>query len=67
LQKGSKVLIEGKLQLRAFETKEGEKRKVTEVVGQYMEFLEAKKQEDKQPVDNQFGGQVFPEEEIPFN
>ena len=65
LNKGQRVLIEGRLQIRSYETNDGQKRRVAEVIAQTMEFLENKKQDagDKEP----FGGQqVFPEEEIPF-
>jgi single-strand DNA-binding protein len=62
LSKGQRVLIEGRIQTRSYETNDGQKRRVTEVVGQTMEFIEKKQREENNP----FGGQVFPEEEIPF-
>lgn len=66
LTKGQRVLIEGRLQIRSYETNDGQKRRVAEVIAQNMEFLERKQQaaEDKEAMP--FGGQVFPEEEIPF-
>lgn len=39
LKKGRPVAIEGKLQIRSFETKEGEKRTVAEVVADNMQML----------------------------
>lgn len=74
LTKGQRVLIEGRLQIRSYEANDGQKRRVTEVIAQNLEFLERKQaSDDKQtPSDdnkqaaNPFGGQVFPEEEIPF-
>jgi len=41
LIKGSKVLVEGRLQISEYE-KDGQKRRTTEVVGQNVEFLEPK-------------------------
>jgi single-strand DNA-binding protein len=63
LNKGSKVLIEGRMQVRSYETTDGQKRRVTEVVTQTIEFLDAKKQSDNS---TPFGGQVLPEEEVLF-
>jgi single-strand DNA-binding protein len=65
LTKGQRILIEGRLQIRSYETNDGQKRRVAEVIAQNMEFLERKQvSEDKEATP--FGGQVFPEEEIPF-
>ncbi|MDR3561008.1 MAG: single-stranded DNA-binding protein [Negativicutes bacterium] len=68
LTKGQRVLIEGRLQVRSYEANDGQKRRVSEIIAQNMEFLERKQtssaDENKDP--NPFGGQVFPEEEIPF-
>lgn len=65
LTKGQRVLVEGRLQIRSYETNDGQKRRVAEVVAQTIEFLERKHvPEDKEA--NPFGGQVIPEEEIPF-
>ena len=66
LTKGQRVLIEGRLQIRSYEANDGQKKRVAEVIAQGMEFLERKQSsaDDKEP--NPFGGQVLPEEEIPF-
>jgi single-strand DNA-binding protein len=65
LTKGQRVLVEGRLQIRSYETNDGQKRRVAEVIAQNIEFLERKQpSEDKEATP--FGGQVFPEEEIPF-
>lgn len=67
LTKGQRVLIEGRLQIRSYETNDGQKRRVAEVIAQTMEFLERKQAAaDDNKEANPFGGQVFPEEEIPF-
>ncbi len=40
LKKGRKVLVEGKLVSRSYETQDGQKRKVTEIVAGHVEFLD---------------------------
>lgn len=42
LTKGSQVLIEGRIQTRDFEDKEGNKRYVTEIVAETVKFLDRK-------------------------
>lgn len=69
ISKGSKILVEGRLQIRSYEAQDGQKRRVSEVVAQSIEFLGDKrnKSENNSDVDyNSFGSEVFPEEEIPF-
>lgn len=39
LKKGSKIYLEGKIQTRSYETKTGEKRYTTEILGQSMTML----------------------------
>ena len=64
LKKGAQVLVEGRMQVRSYETQEGQKRRVTEVIVQNVEFLGSKKNNENTP--ESFGDEVFPEEEIPF-
>ncbi len=66
LTKGQRVLVEGRLQIRSYETNDGQKRRVAEVIAQTIEFLERKQPTEDNKEANPFGGQVFPEEEIPF-
>ncbi|MEI6285675.1 MAG: single-stranded DNA-binding protein [Bacillota bacterium] len=74
LTKGKRILVEGRLQLREYETKEGEKRKVAEVVAQNIEFLSPRDAtHEVKPTGGSasssqsgFGQEVLPEEEIPF-
>lgn len=67
LTKGQRVLVDGRLQIRSYETNDGQKRRVAEVVAQTIEFLERKQGSPEEKGEaNPFGGQVFPEEEIPF-
>ena len=71
LNKGQRVLVDGRLQIRSYETTDGQKRRVAEVVAQSIEFLERKQASgntDDANIDvNSFGKDVFPEDsEIPF-
>lgn len=74
LTKGRRILVEGRLQLREYESKEGEKRKVAEVVAQNIEFLSPRDatHEGKSVVggtgssQSGFAPEILPEEEIPF-
>ncbi len=45
LKKGSRIYIEGRLQTRNWEDKDGNKRYTTEVVVQHMQFLDGARQE----------------------
>lgn len=66
LGKGRLVLVEGRLQIRSYETKEGQKRTVAEVVAQNVQFLDHKKKEENSYDMNSFGKEVLPDTEIPF-
>lgn len=46
MDKGRLVAVEGRLQTRSFETKDGQKRKVFEIVGDNIEFLSPKPKKD---------------------
>jgi single-strand DNA-binding protein len=48
LAKGSLIFIEGKIQTRSWEDKEGVKRYTTEIVASQMKVLDGKKAEDTQ-------------------
>ena len=52
LRKGSKVWIEGRLQTRSWETKEGEKRYTTEIVLQELIMLNKKEASQRPESDN---------------
>ena len=66
LDKGSKVLVEGRIQTRSYDAKDGSKRYVTEFVAGEVEFLSPKKQGAPQaqgaPQEQSIDEQV----EIPF-
>lgn len=64
LAKGSKVLVEARIQTRSYDGKDGNKRYVTEFVGSNVEFLGSKKN-DAQPTESSYGEPVS-DEDIPF-
>jgi single-strand DNA-binding protein len=75
LTKGRRILVEGRLQVRSYETQDGQKRRVTEVTAQNIEFMDSKSAAGPgAPAAgagsghdmSSFGTEVFPEEEIPF-
>ena len=43
--KGQKILLEGRLQIRAYEGNDGQKRWLTEVIADHVEFVESKKKD----------------------
>src|SRR5580692_8577511 len=53
LKKGMSVLVDGRLSIRSYETKEGEKRKATEVVCNDMQMLDSR---NSRPGDGDGGG-----------
>lgn len=74
LQKGQRAMVEGRLQIRSYEGKDGQKRWVTEVISNAVEFLDRKRDMQQQtatdpgPITDagQFGSEVSPDDEIPF-
>ena len=76
-QKGHRLLIDGRLQIRSYEAKEGGKRWVTEIIANGVEFVERKADKGSTSGDKgstsgdksefeQFGQAVPFDEEIPF-
>ena len=49
LKKGSSIYLEGTLKNRSYETKEGDKRYLTEIVARNIKFLNLKKDKDGNP------------------
>jgi len=78
LTKGRQILVEGRLQTRSYEGRDGQKHNVTEVVMQNMEFLGSRSDMGGAPQQRpaapekaaggagSFGSEVLPDEEIPF-
>lgn len=52
IKQGSQVAIEGRIQTRSYEDKEGQKRYVTEVVAENVQFLESKGSREERPITN---------------
>ena len=44
VSRGHRLLVEGRLQVRSYDAKDGSKRYVTEVIGNNIEFIEKKEQ-----------------------
>ena len=75
LTKGQRVLVEGRLQIRSYDAKDGSKRWVTEVIANGFEFIERKgdfanggapASAGKADFESGFGSPVSFDEEIPF-
>ena len=65
VHKGQRILLEGRLQIRQYTDKNGNKRTAAEVVTERFEFIERKEQTEPQGMEN-FGQQMPFDEEIPF-
>ena len=64
LSKGRKVAVQGRLQIRNYEDEKGQRRYITEVVANSVEFLEFG---DKKGSNDDFGIDVdFDESDVPF-
>jgi len=63
LTKGSQVYIEGKIQTRSWEDKDGIKRYTTEINAQTMQMLGSKSESTRRPVEPPV---IVPDDEIPF-
>ncbi len=69
--KGSLVAVEGRIQVRTYEAKDGGKRWVTEVIAEQVRFLDRRgqgqEQQQGQDVSERYGYEVkFSEDDIPF-
>lgn len=69
LQKGRQVLIEGRIQIRSYDTQNGNKRYVTEVIAQEVEFVGSNTKNNtsvSSPTQKEFGTEIPPDEKVPF-
>lgn len=77
LNKGNRVLVEGRLEIRQYQAKDGTKRSITQVVADRIEFIESKQKGNstrpaqqtgytKQEPMQSFGSEIGFDEEIPF-
>ncbi len=64
LRKGSLAGVDGRIQTRSYDTPEGQKRYVTEVVADNVRFLDSKPKSDNQEFYSNFGQEV--DEDVPF-
>ena len=58
LKKGSKVAVVGSLQNRSYEDKDGNKRQVTDIIANEVEFLSVRNQNE--PSDEEMGAPIAP-------
>jgi single-strand DNA-binding protein len=71
LAKGRLVYVEGRIQTRSWDDRDGNKRYTTEIIAQNMQMLEPKGQESDQSSVPDFGGSTFgdqgmPDDDVPF-
>jgi single-strand DNA-binding protein len=67
LNKGRLVAVDGRLQVRSYETQEGQKRRVSEVVAEKVQFLDWPKEKQGNNGFAGIGTEVdFSEDDIPF-
>lgn len=64
--KGSKIAVEGRLQVRPYEDSNGNKRTATEVICSQVEFLSTKQSGQQQEVSKDLMGFTISEDEIQF-
>ena len=69
VSKGQRLLVDGRLQIRSYDGKDGNKHYVTEVIADRVEFIE-RKEKSAQKAESEamegFGSEVQFDEEIPF-
>ena len=72
LSKGRKVLVDGRLQIRNYEDKTGQKRYATEVIAQTVEFLDRREGTSasantvEKELEGSFGPEIYPDDDVPF-
>lgn len=66
LSKGKQAAVEGRLQIRSYEDNSGQKRWVTEVVANSVEFLTPKDAGQSKPDDLSGQEVVFSDNDVPF-
>jgi len=66
LDKGSKVIVEGRIQYRSYEDKEGNQRKATEIVANNVEFMTKPENGASQQQSRPAPASNYNDQEIPF-
>ncbi len=56
MKKGSLIGVDGRIQTRSYDDKDGKRVFVTEVLAETIQFLEPRNAQQSRPQDNQFGG-----------
>lgn len=56
LKKGRLVAVEGRLQIRSYDTQDGQKRRVAEIVASNVQFLDRGKEGQAEQQNDDFGG-----------
>lgn len=64
LKKGNRVLVEGRIQIRSFEGKDGQKKWVTEIIADRFDFIE--RRENNEVQNESFGTPMEDKDKIPF-
>ncbi len=65
IKKGRLVAVEGRIQVRNYEDKEGQRRWITEVIANTVKFLDWGKKEEETDITD-FGTEVEMQEDMPF-
>lgn len=66
LNKGSQVLVEGRIQNRSYEAKDGTKRYVTDIIATEVEFCSKATSTKQETIADTMGQDIDPSEPIPF-
>ncbi len=66
LDKGSQILVEGRLQTNEWEDREGNPRKTTEIIAQRVQFLKGTKQVKGQAPQSKNDSEPYDDDDIPF-
>ncbi len=66
LVKGSQVAVEGRLQLRSYEDREGQRRNVAEVVADNVQFIGGSRDRQQEPDQPRFDDSLVGEDDVPF-
>lgn len=66
LKKGSSVYVEGRLQHRSYDDKDGNKKYITEIVARSVQMLGRKGEAKEEPVSQDLESSAAEEEDLPF-
>lgn len=66
LRKGRLVAVDGRLRIDTFETQEGERKKVVEVIAQRVEFLGGRAEAAEEAIEERLPEEPELDEEVPF-